>query len=68
MQRCFLCLQVLQLSQQGLNERGLNEAAFLEPLQEIADSGRPAAALLREKFHSEWHSCVDPIYSPDYTY
>ena len=63
-----LCLQVLQLSRQGLNERGLNEAAFLEPLQEMAASGRPAAALLREKFHNEWHGSVDPIYNSDYTY
>ena len=59
---------MLQLSRQGLEERGLDEAKYLDPLDEIAESGKSQAARLKERYENEWSKSVDPIYSAEYTF
>jgi glutamate--cysteine ligase len=59
---------VLQLSRDGLARRGQSEEKFLEPLEEIAQSGVTMADALIEKFEKEWNQSVDPVYSPEFTY
>lgn len=63
-----LAKRMLQLSRDGLTRRGNHEEPFLEPLQEIADSGMTNAERLLEKYHNEWNGSVDPIYNDDFTY
>lgn len=63
-----LAKKMLQLSKNGLSRRGNHEEPFLEPLQEIAESGVTNAERLLEKYHNEWNESVDPIYNDDFTY
>lgn len=60
--------QALKLSRSGLRERGLGEEVFLNPLDEIVNSGTPQSARLVEQYNSEWSKSVDPIYSPKFSY
>ena len=61
-------MQALKWSRQGLEERGLGEEKYLEPLDEIARTGVSQAARLRDRYEKEWHQSVGPIYSPEYTF
>lgn len=63
-----LAKKMLQMSRDGLARRGKQEESFLDPLQEIADSGITNAERLLEKYHNEWNESVDPIYNNDFTY
>ncbi|KAL0019880.1 hypothetical protein WJX79_010929 [Trebouxia sp. C0005] len=63
-----LAKKMLQLSKNGLSRRGNHEEPFLEPLQEIAESGVTNAERLLEKYHNEWNESVDLIYDDAFTY
>ncbi len=64
-----LSLELLDLARAGLAARGRlnasgdNESGFLEPLQEIADSGITPAERKLNQFNNEWKGSVDPIFS-----
>src|SRR5690606_30050002 len=55
-----LAREVVEISRQGLvsrnrlNSSGDSEAGFLEPLQEIIESGKVPAQRLLDKFHGQW--------------
>ena len=63
-----LSLELLNLAYDGLaararlNAMGENETGFLEPLQEIAESGETPAERKLRLFESEWDGSVDPIF------
>ena len=61
-------VQALKWSREGLLERGFGEEKYLEPLDKIAQTCMPAAALLAEKYHHEWGESVDPCYTADFTH
>lgn len=64
-----LALELLDLARAGLaarrrlNASGDNESGFLEPLQEIAESGITPAERKLEIFDGEWNGSVDPIFT-----
>ncbi|KAL3136333.1 Glutamate--cysteine ligase B, chloroplastic [Trebouxia sp. C0009 RCD-2024] len=60
--------KMLQLSTDGLARRGKHEEPFLEPLQEIANSGKTNAERWLEKYYNEWNESVDPVYTEEFTY
>lgn len=59
---------VLALSDAGLknrnikNEKGQDERIYLEPLHEIAQSGRTLAQRLLEKYENEWNRDITKIF------
>ena len=63
-----LAVEVLDLAAAGLarrhrfNESGRDEAIFLEPLRDIARSGRTAAEDMLEAYRGRWHGSVDPLF------
>ena len=61
-------MQALKLSRQGLIERRMGEEKFLDPLDEIADSGKPQSAILTELYSTEWSMSVDSAYSPRFSF
>ena len=61
-------MQVLSLAKAGLDARGLDEAAFLHPLETIATSGMTASDGLRQRFESEWGGSVLPVFDEGFTY
>ncbi len=60
-----LALWMLRLARQGLqrrgylNEHGLDESHYLEPLQEAAASGRTFAEVLLDRFENQWNQDMD---------
>ena len=60
--------QILDIARSGLNARsqvnsmGDNESGFLNPLQEIVDSGMSPAHQLLEKFNGEWKGDLGRVY------
>jgi glutamate--cysteine ligase len=68
-----LSLEALKISAAGLkrrnrlSERGADESIYLEPLMEIAISGKTKADVQLERFHNEWNGSVDPAFS-EYAY
>jgi glutamate--cysteine ligase len=60
--------RMLAIAAEGLNSRargdriGQNEAAFLNPVQEAALSGRTFAEELLEAFRTRWGGEIDPIF------
>jgi glutamate--cysteine ligase len=64
----LVTLQVLELSFEGLKRRGKQEEKFLEPLQNIANSGVTMADSLVNKFENEWGQSIEPVYSPEFSY
>ena len=61
--------RVVEIARAGLRARArmsrggdLDETHFLNPLVEIADTGRSPAELLLERFHGPWKGSVDPIF------
>jgi glutamate--cysteine ligase len=45
-----------------LDASGADEARYLEPLAEIAESGLTRADRLLERFHGEWGGRIDPVW------
>ena len=64
-----LALELLDLARSGLSARarlnasGDNESGFLEPLQDIAESGVTPAERKLMMFADEWGGSVDPIFT-----
>lgn len=64
-----LALELLDLARDGLAARrrlsasGDNESGFLEPLQEIAESGITPAERKLQLFETAWNNSVDPIFT-----
>jgi glutamate--cysteine ligase len=64
-----VALNVLALSDQGLNNRnilddhGRNEAQYLEPLHEIANSGLNWADRLIQKYNTEWKQDIAKVFN-----
>jgi glutamate--cysteine ligase len=63
-----LALEMLELSRAGLERRqrlnstGENESYLLATLFEAAHTGKTSAERLLERYATEWHDGVDPIY------
>ena len=63
-----LALEVLQIAEAGLNRRaafnpgGDSEAGFLQPMWEIARSGKTLADRWLDLFEGEWGGRIDPIF------
>jgi glutamate--cysteine ligase len=62
-------LEVLELAAQGLSTRarlnaaGDNEAGFLTPLREVAETGITPAERKLRCYHGKWGESVDPVFS-----
>ncbi len=60
---------MIELARGGLKARGYtdlvtgDESIFLDPLVEIAESGKTAAERLLERYHGEWRGDVRPIFA-----
>jgi glutamate--cysteine ligase len=67
-----LAREVLPIARAGLSARarlstsGDNETGFLEPLEEIAESGKVPAQRLLDKFHGEWGGDISRIYEESF--
>ncbi|MSP67169.1 MAG: glutamate--cysteine ligase [Alphaproteobacteria bacterium] len=46
-----------------LNAKGRDESLFLEPVVEIAESGRTAAEVLLQAYRERWGGSIDPVFS-----
>ena len=61
--------QVIELANQGLSVRGRlnsagdNETGFLEPLQQVADSGVTPAERKLKLYRGDWNGSVDPMFT-----
>jgi glutamate--cysteine ligase len=66
-----VALAVLELASGGLKRRarlnstGDDESLFLAALNETAETGRTLADHFLERYATEWHGSVDPIYSEE---
>ncbi len=64
--------EALDIARAGLNARarlnsgGDSEAGFLEPLQEIVQSGKVPAQRLLDKFHGEWGGDISRVYEESF--
>jgi glutamate--cysteine ligase len=67
-----LARQVVPIARAGLaararmNDSGDNETGFLEPLEEIVDSGKVPAQRLLDKFHGEWGGDIGRVYEESF--
>jgi len=67
-----LAREVLPIARAGLSARGKlnssgdNETGFLEPLEEIAESGKVPAQRLLDKFHGEWGGDISRVYEESF--
>ena len=67
-----LAREVLPIARAGLSARGKlsssgdNETGFLEPLEEIVESGKVPAQRLLDKFHGEWGGDIGRIYEESF--
>jgi glutamate--cysteine ligase len=67
-----LARQVVPIARGGLaararmNDSGDNETGFLEPLEEIVDSGKVPAQRLLDKFHGEWGGDISRVYEESF--
>jgi glutamate--cysteine ligase len=61
--------EVLALSRGGLARRrrldrqGRDETHFLDPLEELVESGETPADILLKKYHNDWHQSVEPVFT-----
>lgn len=68
-----LARQVVAIAKDGLRNRarlagmGDDETMFVEPLVEIAETGRTLSTEMLEKYHGEWQGDIDKVYD-DYAY
>lgn len=64
--------EALQIARGGLSARarlnagGDNETGFLEPLEEIVESGKVPAQRLLDKFHGEWRGDISRVYEESF--
>lgn len=67
-----LAREVLPIARAGLSARaklnssGDNETGFLEPLEEIAESGKVPAQRLLDKFNGEWGGDISRVYEESF--
>jgi glutamate--cysteine ligase len=67
-----LAREVLPIARAGLSARGMlndsgdNETGFLEPLEEIVESGKVPAQRLLDKFHGEWGGDISRVYEESF--
>jgi glutamate--cysteine ligase len=67
-----LAREVLPIARAGLSARarlshsGDNETGFLEPLEEIVESGKVPAQRLLDKFHGEWGGDISRVYEESF--
>jgi glutamate--cysteine ligase len=67
-----LAREVLPIARAGLSRRlklngsGDNETGFLEPLEEIVDSGVVPAQRLLDKFNGEWNGDISRVYEESF--
>ncbi len=67
-----LAREVLPIARAGLSARGKlstsgdNETGFLEPLEEIVESGKVPAQRLLDKFHGEWGGDISRVYEESF--
>jgi glutamate--cysteine ligase len=60
--------EVVAIAREGLKRRkhldssGQDESHFINPLADIAESGRAPAEIKLEAFHGRWRGSVDPIF------
>ena len=63
-----LARQALQIAVAGLqrrarrNRHGADESKFLDPLQELVETGKTPADHKLERFHGAWQGSVDPVF------
>jgi glutamate--cysteine ligase len=60
---------MIALARDGLKRRrrldhysGRDESHFLDPLEEIVESGQTPAEVLLARFHGEWRGSVEPVF------
>lgn len=63
-----LARQVLALSRAGLQERGLGEEGFLDPLDAIAASGDSQADKLLGLYRGPWQGKLEPLYAGEHSF
>ena len=67
-----LAREALRIARSGLSARarlnagGDNETGFLEPLEEIVESGKVPAQRLLDKFHGEWGGDITRVYEESF--
>jgi glutamate--cysteine ligase len=67
-----LARDVLTIARAGLSARarldssGNNETGFLEPLEEIVETGKVPAQRLLDKFHGEWDGDIGRVYEESF--
>ena len=67
-----LARDVLRIARVGLSSRarldssGNNETGFLEPLEEIVDTGKVPAQRLLDKFHGAWGGDIGRVYEESF--
>jgi glutamate--cysteine ligase len=67
-----LAREILPIARAGLSARGRlsssgdNETGFLEPLEEIVESGKVPAQRLLDKFHGEWGGDISRVYEESF--
>ena len=67
-----LAREVLPIARAGLSARarldssGNNETGFLEPLEEIVETGKVPAQRLLDKFHGEWGGDISRVYGESF--
>lgn len=65
--------EMLKIAESGLRNRmkmdglGKDETGFLQPLWEVAESGKTQAEIKLEQYQKEWNQSVDPIFR-EYAY
>ena len=63
-----LAQQVVRLATDGLQRRGLGEEKYLQPLQEIADSGTTQAERMLKLYHGPWKQSLEPLYDGSFDF
>jgi len=65
-----LARDMIALARDGLKRRrrvdhhsGRDESHFLDPIEEIVESGKTPAEVLLERYHGEWKQSVDPVFT-----
>ena len=54
---------ILAIAQRGLQARGLGEAIYLAPLEEIVETGVPRAQRLLDRYGSDWASKAPTLFA-----
>ncbi len=59
---------MVQLSADGLKRRGLGEEKYLEPLQEIAQTGVTRAERILALYNGAWKGSLEPLFAGDFDF